>query len=271
MMKGNANHLSHPGTIYYALAILHYLESENDQCLVGEIVSHFKSREGFGIERKLLTNEEILDAALALLIGVGAIELDTDEFGPPIVAGKQSIEALSRGPLNERDAGVVRRFMRAGTSQLGWLIAALKNVNQEPAISGNGPQADSTTGDTGGLEGLDIESNWEPLPLDRRDQELVSVIDNIDKVIEEVRGDNGYGVAHAEEKTFVLDGLRSFSKRIKDEATISWAYTREFALKPLVILSKRFAGAALGIAADAAKAALKDWLKKKGIDTLDLL
>ncbi|MDZ4366456.1 MAG: hypothetical protein U0987_05430 [Afipia sp.] len=113
------------------------------------------------------------------------------------------------------------------------------------------------------------EADWEPIPLNRDDTKLKDAISALDRVAEELRGDNGYATANPEEKAFVRDKLSAVTKRLKEETYISWMYLNEFAIKPLRILIDRFGGAAIGLAAVAAKEAIKDWLKKKGIAFLD--
>jgi hypothetical protein len=91
----------------------------------------------------------------------------------------------------------------------------------------------------------------------------------LDKVVDELRGDNGYAATNPEEKAYVQDKLLAVTKRLKDASQISGMYLSEFAFKPLAIIIKRFGGAALGVAAAAAKEALASWLKSKGISFLD--
>jgi hypothetical protein len=113
------------------------------------------------------------------------------------------------------------------------------------------------------------DTAWEPIPLDRADELQQKAIKALDQTIEELRGSNGYNVVNSDEKVFVHDKLAAVAKRLKDDSQISWMYLQEFAIKPLGIIIKRFGGAAIGIAAVAAKEALSTWLKSKGISLLD--
>jgi hypothetical protein len=115
----------------------------------------------------------------------------------------------------------------------------------------------------------DSDGVWQPLPLDRQDPYLNAAIQKIDDLAENVRTDNGYNVHFGEERKLILDQLNAVSKRLKEEASISWMYIREFALKPIAVLVKRFGTAAIGVAAETAKAAIKEWLKKKGLNFLE--
>jgi hypothetical protein len=113
------------------------------------------------------------------------------------------------------------------------------------------------------------ESSWAPIPLDRNDLQQEQAAEALDRIIEELRGDNGYAATNPEEKAFVQDKLSAVARRLKEDSQISWMYLQEFAFKPLGILIKRFGGAAIGIAAATAKDAFVSWLKSKGIAFLD--
>jgi hypothetical protein len=59
------------------------------------------------------------------------------------------------------------------------------------------------------------------------------------------------------------------AKRLKEASTISVRYLRKYGFEPLGALMRRFKDAAIGIAATAAREALRDWLRRKGITFLD--
>jgi hypothetical protein len=113
------------------------------------------------------------------------------------------------------------------------------------------------------------DEDWSPIPLDRNDLKQTKAVEALEKIVEELRGDNGYAATNPEEKAYVQDKLLAVTKRLKDETQISWMYLSEFAFKPLGILIRRFGGAAVGIAATAAKESLVSWLKSRGISFLD--
>jgi hypothetical protein len=115
----------------------------------------------------------------------------------------------------------------------------------------------------------DEEIDWEPIPLERDDDKQTVAMSALDKVVDELRGDNGYAATNPEEKAYVQDKLLAVTKRLKEASQISWMYLSEFAFKPLAIIIKRFGGAALGVAAAAANEALASWLKSKGMSFLD--
>jgi hypothetical protein len=59
---------------------------------------------------------------------------------------------------------------------------------------------------------------------------------------------NGYATAHPEERRIVLGKLGAFQKRMREDATISYAYINTFALEPLQDAIRRFVESAPGLA-----------------------
>lgn len=242
---------------------MYYLENESDSCLASDIIAEFKVHAGLE-DHYLLVDGSLIDEALELLVSSGGLELDNDEYGPPIITFKRSLNNQDHSAFDERERAVITRFGKARNRQREWLLQALRNLEREQVVNERAPNEE-----TADNQSNEDESDWEPLPLDRQDPELANVIEKIDKLAEGVRADNGYAAHHAGEKKFVLDKLQCAAKALKEEAAISWTYLREFAVKPIAILIKRFGPAAIGIAAEAAKAAIKEWLKKKGLNFLD--
>lgn len=241
---------------------MNYLQRQGDNCLADDVINDFQySRELIGTET-LLGNDNLIDDALKLLSNMGGVEIDSDQYGPPIITLKKSIEDQDYSLLTESELATVTRYLKAGSRKRGWLDAALRNLLEDTK------QDDSEEEAVEQVDEADDDS-WQPLQLDRQDEKLSTVIKDIDFLAEQVRGDNGYGAKFAEEKRFVLDKLQAFSKILKEETSISWMYIREFAIKPIGILANRFGKAAIGVAAEAAKAAIKEWLKKKGLTFLD--
>ena len=118
-------------------------------------------------------------------------------------------------------------------------------------------------------EAVAKESEWEPIPLTRDDTARHAAVDALDRIVDELRGDNGYAATNPEEKRYVQDKLSGAVKRLRDDTQISWMYLNEFAIRPLAILIKRFGNATIGLAAVAAKEAVLTWLKSKGVNFLN--
>ncbi len=242
---------------YYGLAIVAYLAEAGERLAYRSgIQSNYSVEYEEGVVDHL-DLDDLFAAGAKHIVGLGLIEIIKDDFGPDLY--KLADEFLNRWSALQEDKGsLYYKYAAAGDTKRQWLLSALRSVKQRYEELG------ITTEDFG-----DNAPDWAPIPLERDDEGLQALIGEIDKVAEQVRGDNGYGTQHGEEKTYVLEKLRSVSKRLKEDTTISWLYLREFAIEPLLILGRRFGKAAIGIAAEAAKAVLKEWLKKKGITFLD--
>jgi hypothetical protein len=115
------------------------------------------------------------------------------------------------------------------------------------------------------------EQEWEPLPIDRDDPDLKTAMEKIDETYEQVRADNGYAAHLPEERAYVMDSLGLVARKLKEASAISVPYIRRYAIEPLSMLIRRFGPSAIGLIATAAKEALKEWLKKRGIFFLDEL
>lgn len=125
-----------------------------------------------------------------------------------------------------------------------------------------------------GIQATDFDQpdrEWEPIPLDLSEPELKVAIQAVDEVIELVRADNGYAATIPEERAFVLDGLSVLSTRLKTSETVSVPFIQTYGVDPFMKLVRRFGGTAIELLVAAAREALKEWLKKKGIGFLDWL
>jgi len=116
-----------------------------------------------------------------------------------------------------------------------------------------------------------VEAQWEPIPLDRRDERLSGATEALDAAIGAIETDNGYAVHAVAEREYVLSNLRSASKALKEQTQIYWMQVKVFALEPLGRIIKRFGPAAVGMAALAARQAIFDWLKANFAKALDWL
>ena len=170
----------------------------------------------------------------------------------------QTGQITSHKPLADGAGHTFFKYEMAG-DQDHWVREALRRLDREYARQDLQPSD------------FDVppEREWEPLPLDRNDPDLQSTIEKIDETVEQVRRDNGYAAHLPEERTYVLETLSALSRKLKEATTTSVPYIRRYALEPLSMLVQRFGKAALGILASAAKEAVKEWLKKRGISILD--
>jgi hypothetical protein len=182
----------------------------------------------------------------------------TDPFGPTLIS--PSSDFLSQLHRITDDQSFLLFKYKLSSYDESWLRGALQVLDQEYMR----------------LELVDADfeepdKEWEPLPLEREDPQLQKAIEAVDDLTDKVRADNGYAVRLPEERVYVLDNLSALSRKLKEAETISVAYLREFAFPTLNRLLRRFANAAIGLTASAAKEALKEWLKRRGIALFDHL
>jgi len=116
-----------------------------------------------------------------------------------------------------------------------------------------------------GIDVSDFDQNdaWEPLPLDRSDPLVTNTIERLDEAVQLVRSDNGYPTHAPEEREMVLADLSQTQNKFEKSERISVAFLKRYAVEPLNKLIRRFGGAAIGLAAMAARQAIQDYLKKR--------
>ena len=153
-----------------------------------------------------------------------------DEFGPAIYLKRTGDWAHYQNLLEGLEyAPLFRKLEKAG---YGWLKQALQKILTERAKEAKVEQA--------------TKDQWEPIAVDRSNESVKKVISALDETIEAVRADNGYSASQPEERRLVLDALRAAGLRLKEDTQISLTYLNEIALKPLVVVVKRFGKAAVG-------------------------
>jgi hypothetical protein len=202
----------------------------------------------------------LFDQAIKWFVERDMVSVITDDFGPPMYQPTPDFSDKWEALRNESNPLFYRHSLAPNGER--WLIQALDGVNKafdELKIASEDF-----------ISAPDVDE-WEPLPVDRSDPQLEKAIKNLDEVIEQVRSDNGYSAKLPEERSYILDKLTAVSRKLKTEATISWTYLNEFALKPLGQLVKRFGGAAAGLAAVVARDSLIGWMKTFGARAIDFL
>jgi hypothetical protein len=240
---------------YYSVAIIAYLSQHRAWAVSRqEFLDHYSINKGWSY----LGRDKIFEIAVTWLLQKGVIRLVPDPFGPPIIVTSPDFDDKYDQLSRDYNYPLYKYGMTADGDS--WLRDALKKLDEDYSQL-DIAEADFDTPD----------EEWQPLPLERDDPQLQKAIAAVDDVAEKVRADNGYAANLPGEREYVLDGLSALSKRLKEASTISVAYLREFAFAPLSKVLRRFKDAAIGLAASAAKEALKDWLKRKGIAFLDWL
>lgn len=115
----------------------------------------------------------------------------------------------------------------AGENQDGLIATELHGVEQ------NSPA----------LNDVDV---WEPLPLEASSAEVAETADEVEELIEAVRGDNGYTATHPEEQKSILWALGSGVNALREGLVTRYAL-ENFLRNPLQRLIERFKGAAIQI------------------------
>lgn len=185
------------------------------------------------------------------------IQLIRDDLGPNILLRSDEFFDIMT-QLKEDPQYPFFRYFLAG-DQDAWVQEALQKLDQQyDLLNIQDEDFDARS-----------EPEWEPLPIDRDDPDLKSVIDKIDDTFEQVRADNGYAAHVPEERVYIMDSLGMVARKLKEASAISLPYLRRYAIEPLSMLVRRFGPSAIGLIAAAAKEALKEWLKKRGLFFLD--
>jgi len=242
---------------YYACYISTQLKNTSAVTIEQLEIKSWNNNDGAAEGMFLLEDGDLIEDAVRYLEEAEIVTFLPDEFGPQLLIPHRNL-ADNINKLYGEDGSAFQKYSLAGEGRFDWLNQALRNINKRIKAEQEIPKPSSSSSDV-----------WEPIPLDRNDTRQEQATEALARLIEELRGDNGYAAINPEEKAFVQDGLSAVAKRLKENTQISWMYLQEFAFKPLGILIKRFGGAAIGITAATAKEAFVSWLKSKGISFLD--
>lgn len=187
--------------------------------------------------------------AIQTLLEQGMLSSEEDEFGPTIFRRASTFNEQWNA-LKKSQGTPYSRYALGGRQ---WIVSALENLNkalkEQKVVTVDFSKPDA---------------EWEPLPVDRKNPNLQNATKELDKTIIAVEGDNGYSATLPEERTFVVENLREANERLKKESTISYAYLKRKVIDVLDILIRQFGKAAVGLAAQAARQAVFDWLKELG-------
>lgn len=239
---------------YYALAIAIAVREGDGQ--TRETIRTFYRPDG-GDRVFHLEHDTLVDEAIQIAYRLGLVEVTKPDFGSIIINRSEKYWDAWRSAKNPNSP--FEYFSKAGDGALDWLQEAIGSISENYfRLKISKKDFDSR------------ESGWEPIPLDRPlDDKLEIATKNIENTIEEIRADNGYAATSPDERNYVLDKLRSAHKRLSEDTQITWIYVKNFILEPLGVIIERFGAASVGIAANAARKAILEWLKSKGINILN--
>jgi hypothetical protein len=255
---------------YYALGVLLVLNDERKgtypQISGGMVSVRENSFSGKSVHYHL-RHKNLFEKAAQWLEGEGILQVRTDPFGPTIyllkVDGDKAITFFA-----ERKISPFEGWLENGRDRQ-WLTEALEKISdyyQELGIT----SLDFEKGS--GADRLPEHDEWAPIPLERDDPEMKRLIVALEEAFRGIRDDNGYSATFPQERDFVVESLQNVKSSLETATSTSFGYLVRNAWQPLNIVLKRFGTAAVGIMAAGAKAALVEWLRKKGLHILvDLL
>lgn len=248
--------------IYYALAIAAFFrKTGTDSAAEASIRSHYFASDD---EADATSGYDRLEYNILFVRGTtylereGFLEISLDDFGPPIYLARDGLDAVWNRLTDDRSIPFFRYRQLGERSAESWLHEALEEVNEQYNRLGMHPSD------------FELPDNeWEPIPLNREDPELIKAQETLEETIEGLRTDNGYAASLPEEKDFVISDLTDAAKKLRTDSTISRGFVEHKILRPLGRIIVRFGKASLGVLAEATKQAFLEWLRKKGITFLD--
>jgi len=164
--------------IYYALGIAIGIADEPSTIALSmdQVHSNFSPGSSYGYFR----HSTLANTAIKLLHDAGAIEVIVDDFGPILVRSKHDLSSWLRGAAYEKFS-LFRKYGEHENRE--WLKDALRSVNEHYEMLG------VTASD---FDEAEIETQWEPIPLDRKDEKLQAATEALDTAIKDIEADNGY-------------------------------------------------------------------------------
>lgn len=239
--------------LYYALAIVVFLRDNRRSTSKEEVKEEFSVRDYDTQDTWcFLEDDRIFDLATSWLVQNQVISVLSDDFGPSVLEPSADFAERS-SELSEDTQSPFYRFKRTNFYK-PWLNEALKNLAKEAAFQALKDEDFSNP-----------DREWEPIPLDRSEPKLTEVIESVEEAIKIVSADNGYAANRPEERNYVVDGLHTFWAGIKERASISLPYIRQYAIDPVFRGIKTLGQSAGGVALELFKLKLKEWLLSKGI------
>jgi len=186
--------------------------------------------------------------AVDILQRAGAVEVDEDEYAPPLLGPKRNLEEIV-DRFDSSDMATINRFLKAGQ-----LVGAFRKLGSEP------PDQDRQQIDDRSRVRRNEESDiWEPLPVDRTDPKYPEAIEKAERALELLEQENGYAATNPEEKKGIVETIRGNLNALK-EGFPSRTSVIEGLVKPLKFIANKFGENIVGAAATAAIKALCSYL-----------
>lgn len=221
-----------------------------------------------------VSNDILRAEAIRLMVEQGAINVIDDHFGPTIWQKTDAMDSL----INALESSPGNVFFKAKASgdARSWLYAALEKVNAE-AVKHNITQADFARTTIGNVtleataEVVDPTpvDEWAPITIDQTDQVVAEATKKLSAATEAIEQDNGYSIAHPQERDAVVADLKGGLEKLKSGVvSVGWLKRTLVALK---LAGGHFANTIKGQLIDGALAAVKDVAKNHAGRALDYL
>lgn len=239
------------GPVYYALAIAAFTRQRPQPFTVFDVVAEntYPVPDTYPEESdNYLRHELLVSAAINWLVEKDFLTVIPDRFGDPIYGQSPNFREVWEQCAQDGDLP----FQKFMSVKAGWLQGALLRINTE---------FDRLKITEADFKNPDLE--WEPLPLDRDNPALKEVTKNLEKLIEEVRKDNGYAGTLPQERNLVLTELSEGLRTLKEENETSAAYLKEKIIANLKRVAVRFKDGTKHILSKAVINGLADYVKEK--------
>jgi hypothetical protein len=260
---------------YYMLALYMHLQYPQEYYTDASWRKEFSYRDDDSLEDYCYVENAGLRAeAVRLMLKHNAISIIEDPFGPTILQKAENLEPLAE--QLEKSAASVFFRARASGDPKSWLYSALQKVNTTADEIGItradfDPKtvADSTVEAVAAAADTEAVDEWAPITIDQTDPIVVEATKQLNAATEAIEQDNGYSVAHPQERDAVVGNLRGGLEKLKSGVvSTGWMRRTVWALKQA---SGRFANTMKGQMIDGALAAIKEVVKSQMGHLIDQL
>jgi hypothetical protein len=119
-------------------------------------------------------------------------------------------------------------------------------------------------------QNLQLDDKWAPLPIERPDEYLNSVTDQLAQLREAISKDNGYAASEPSEREEVVYRLKVGIDYLNSASIVIYTAVDVYVVWPVKQILARFTTATIiGKAATLAISVVTEWLKNRGVQFLD--
>ena len=232
---------------YYMLACVQHSEYPQSYYTDDTLVRAFTYTSDDTDDYCFVENNILREEALRRLLRENAISVIDDPFGPKLWQRSANFETFQEKLESSPSSAFFKA--RASGDPRSWLTNALQKVNyfaREFSITPKDFEA----------EAMD---EWAPITLDQTDPTVADAATQLKAATDAVEQDNGYSIAHPQERDAVVQDLQGGLNKLKS-GVVSQGWVRRTFLA-LKTASFRFANTVKGQTIDGALLALKEVVK----------